>query len=1202
MSIEYKDRGALHKLTSKTKFKPQQSKKALVRWTAKTALAAETAVIFTKDLAINRFVGKETHLKFERNQQSDGTYKQSVKFVRTNRTEQPRGIFHQAFTLDRYIEGDKPFHNLHPVNFRPQESESNLVRRTAKAILTAESTLYVAKDLAVNRFVGKEEHIRFERNQQSDGTYKTKVKIVRTDRTEQPRGLIHKAFTLDRFIEGDKPSINLRPQQSQNVLIRGLAKTALTTESTLLKAKDTVTFVKNLAVNRFVGKETHIKFERKQQSDGTYKTHIKFVRREATERPSGVFHKLYALGRFVEGDKPFQKKPSVKFKPKTIKGELTYGAYLSSRFIVRNSTKLVKSTVKATLLTGETALKKASSAGTRLLIDKLRYNTEMSDSGKSVMAGVTAVQTLNRGRKYLINYRRNRALYRQKKISFKGKQQQAEASKIKYRAAKENYQLKKNEIKQQQKNPKEKFKSAKKTFKEDKAELKKKKIKYKSQKRVFKSKRKYQKQLKKSEKSLHKNIKKQRKLAKKEMKKAKPLPLAALPLVPATSAAKQLSLKYARKAIETDPNNDFAQAAKAAERAARIAGRGAVSAKKLYQKVSGNPQNRLRKEQNRLSQKNADLKKNKRKHIKKNQKTAKQKAGEKAKEAAKKLAEQAKKALGNFVRFAVRFLGILLVPIISLLLVFLIILMIFTGSAGNSSYILGTYNAEDRYISSAIEHYTKIAYDLNQNVMKCNSSDWKSALRNLGVQQSSLSTYDNNPNRWKFGRSQYLNYDVGYDFDPDMLAAFMCAYYYQKDSNGNVQNWVWNDSYKDTLKKLFNEEYEFKHYYLDYSGWKTLTNFSFYGGGGASGTYYTVKDNISRSEMTPISVPNEIWQFVNNGKLHYNYNTLEVLNANDGDKQTGYFIQDQRYYYTDSRGHYRNPFYTKINNIKWAWANGYNDNGSIHYEDRSSWYWVDTNQQIYCVVNPTDTAKWFNTTTKDKCLISFYRKNEWVDNCTLYYTVRKKCTFEQAIKNVIRSKNDNTPARLEFYNTIRQQYAGGTQTYGNHQMFNAPVLGKSLQRIINNNKIYNGFGYDMQEWNKTHCSGLTDNHKGMDILANRGENVYAMFDGKIDKVDTSKSTIHLKTTSDIKFWYCGNDTHPVEIIYCNVSANVSVGTTVRQGQIIGKINSKKRCFDNRDIHSSKNYLHITVKIDYGWGQNIEVDPRFLIYRTDSEAR
>ena len=978
------------------------------------------------------------------------------------------------------------------------------------------------------------------------------------------RGALHKLTSKTKF----------KPQQSKKALVRWTAKTALTAETAVI-------FTKDLAVNRFVGKETHIKFERKQQSDGTYKTHIKFVRREATERPSGVFHKLYALGRFVEGDKPFQKKPSVKFKPKTIKGELAYGAYLSSRFIARSSTKLAKSTVKSALLTSETALKKASSAGTRLLIDKLRYNTEMSDSGKSVLAGVTAVQTLNRGRKYLINYRRNREVYRQKKISFKGKQQQAEASKIKYRAAKENYQLKKSEIKQQQKNPKEK---------------------YKSQKRVFKSKRKYQKQLKKSEKSLHKNIKKQRKLARKEMKKSKPLPLAALPLVPATSAAKQLSLKYARKAIETDPNNDFAQAAKAAERAARIAGRGAVSAKKLYQKVSGNPQNRLRKEQNRLSQKNADLKKNKRKHIKKNQKTAKQKAGEKAKEAAKKLAEQAKKALGNFVRFAVRFLGILLVPIISLLLVFLIILMIFTGSAGNSSYILGTYNAEDRYISSAIEHYTKIAYDLNQNVMKCNSSDWKSALRNLGVQQSSLSTYDNNPNRWKFGRSQYLNYDVGYDFDPDMLAAFMCAYYYQKDSNGNVQNWVWNDSYKDTLKKLFNEEYEFKHYYLDYSGWKTLTNFSFYGGGGTSGTYYTVKDNISRSEMTPISVPNEIWQFVNNGKLHYNYNTLEVLNANDGDKQTGYFIQDQRYYYTDSRGHYRNPFYTKINNIKWAWANGYNDNGSIHYEDRSSWYWVDTNQQIYCVVNPTDTAKWLNTTTKDKCLISFYRKNEWVDNCTLYYTVRKKCTFEQAIKNVIRSKNDNTPARLEFYNTIRQQYADNAQTYGNHQMFNAPVLGKSLQRIINNNKIYNDFGYDMQEWNKTHCSGLTDNHKGMDILANRGENVYAMFDGYVSSIDTTNKSLVLKTSNKIDFWYCNNHQYHVEANYSNINATVSEGTYVKQGQIIGKVTEKKRCYNGQNISASQNYLHIGIIIEYSWAEKINVDPRFLIYRTDSEAR
>lgn len=54
----------------------------------------------------------------------------------------------------------------------------------------------------------------------------------------------------------------------------------------------------------------------------------------------------------------------------------------------------------------------------------------------------------------------------------------------------------------------------------------------------------------------------------------------------------------------------------------------------------------------------------------------------------------------------------------------------FTGTAGNSSYILGTYNAQDRYLSDSIENYTKIAYNFNQKILKC-KSDWKMDFRIL---------------------------------------------------------------------------------------------------------------------------------------------------------------------------------------------------------------------------------------------------------------------------------------------------------------------------------------------------------------------------------------------------------------------------------------------------------------------------------------
>jgi hypothetical protein len=392
-------------------------------------------------------------------------------------------------------------------------------------------------------------------------------------------------------------------------------------------------------------------------------------------------------------------------------------------------------------------------------------------------------------------------------------------------------------------------------------------------------------------------------------------------------------------------------------------------------------------------------------------------------------------------------------------------------------------------------------------------------------------------------------------------------------------------------------------------------------------------------------VPSEIRQFCKDGYLHYNYSTLEVLDANNLNKRTGYFIHDQRYIVRDLSGNAHYPFYLVqgvtnkevedkysyggsihyhtgnghvldsggcetnyfVNNIhaanftysKYVWQQ--NQGGSIVNVDRNSWYWNADKTQIFCAVTPWDTKNW-NSTLENTCLVDFYKKNYWYDDCTLYYTVKQRFSFEGAIKKVIQNKNDNTQARLDFYQALTQANEQGHQTYGNHQMMNAPTGGKSLQSLINGNKILNNYGYDMQEWNKTHCSGLTDVHKGMDILASRGDYVYAMFDGKIDDIDSSKQTIRLKTTSNMDFWYDNNSKREVEAVYSNVQATVHKGDTVSQGQVIGKVTNKKRCFDNLDIHSSRNYLHITVKIKYGSFSWSEVDPRFLIYRNDNEAK
>lgn len=1170
----------------------------------------------------------------------------------------------------------------------------------------------------------------------------------------QQRGVLHKLTNTKK----------LCPQQSKNVLIKWTTKTALAAETAVLFSKD-------VAVNRFVGKETHIKFERSQNESGKFKTHIKLVRAEAPQQlPKGVLHKLNNINRFVEGDKPLQKKPKIKYEPKSLKGEMAYGALSSSKAVVKNSAKFAK----ATALTGETVLTKAGSTGLRQIQYKLRNDSDVHDSGKAVMTGITALQTINRGRKYLINYRRSRAAYKQQKIKFEGQKQQLKVAKSKLKdIRKENrpvlrklrvkrivvfgddikrffkYHKRKSlslTVSQKAKihfhkkqilgnitQPHRTLKKAKRAYRSEYINERRKRIKrvnairrtgvkkakltpkktvqrikvtpyllrnesaakvklkntsrqlrrirkakthkaihlkkqekavkrqfafkhkdnYKrhrklstGKKLVLKSKIKYRKQLNHSEKAVYKNLKKQKRFAKKEAKQSKVLPIAALPLVPSAALAKRLTSTYARKAVYADTDNDFMQAAEKTARGASAVNRATKPVRnKLHQKHTQHKKGKLQAERNRLTSKNADLKKNKRKYTKKKQST--KKASEKAKEAAKKVAQKIKKAIGNFVKLAVRILGAVLLPILIIVFVFIIIMLMFTGISDNSSYILGTYNAQDKDISKAIECYTEIAYDFNKYVIQCGDSEhWKNGLRSMGVNTNSLSSYRNTPNHFLFGRSSRFSQTPTYDFDPDKLAAFMCAYFYEPDSDGNVKNWKWKDEYKVVLQELFDTEYSFAHYYEDYSGWKEYNQYAFYGGGGSDHSYYTVYfDGFSKDKMKIRGVPSEIRQFCKDGYLHYNYSTLEVLDANNSNKKTGYFIHDQREIVCDRSGQAHYPFYRVhgvtnkevedkysyggsihyhtgnghvldsggcetnyfVNNIhaanftysKYVWQQ--NQGGSIVNVDRNSWYWNADKTQIFCAVTPWDTKKW-NSTLENTCLVDFYKKNYWYDDCTLYYTVKQDFSFEGAIKKVIQNKNDNTQARLDFYQALTQANEQGHQTYGNHQMMNAPTGGKSLQSLINGNKILNNYGYDMQEWNKTHCSGLTDVHKGMDILASRGDYVYAMFDGKIDDIDSSKQTIRLKTTSNMDFWYDNNSKREVEAVYSNVQATVHKGDTVSQGQVIGKVTNKKRCFDNLDIHSSRNYLHITVKIKYGSFSWSEVDPRFLIYRNDNEAK
>jgi|GEM_PF-250320 len=1000
---------------------------------------------------------------------------------------------------------------------------------------------------------------------------------------------------------------------SKNILIKAVTKSVLITETTALITKDAIT-------NRFSGKEFHIHFERSQHKSGKFKTDVKIVRANAPlYKQKGIFHKLADSGRFFEGDVPFRKR-QIKYSPKSKFGKVAYSATKPLISTSKFTIKAAKKVVKATALTTESAVITSSSFALNKLRQRLSYSSDTLDGGKAVLSSITAVRNLNNARKYIIRYKAGRKEYSQLKQSFK-------AQKFKVKKAKQSFKLEKQSYKSFKQGQKKRLKTISKVYKstnKSKARFKAIKKVYKPQKkgklqklnqkqRIQKNIRLKKLQRKKNlslEKKIYKNQEKFKKLLKKQKKKAKVVPIAALPLVPVAAGTKQLTASMRQKLLMSDPNNDALQAVDKSVAVVKKTVKTAKSAKrKLQNKTEPARKSKLHKQANRLQQKKQNSPKKKKYKKKKPKQTFKQKAQEAAKKAAKKTV----KIAADFTKFAFKMFGILLLPILAIIFILSVLMLMFTGTAGNSSYILGTYNAQDRYLSDSIENYTKIAYDFNQKILKC-KSDWKNGLSDFGVDTSS---YKTTPKHFYFGKSTEFSQSTSYDFDPDLLAAFMCAYTYNFTGDGeeeSVPNWEWNNDYTEVLEKLFKTEYTFKHKYEDVSKWKQLDKYTFYGGGGPNSSYWTVySEDFTRSQMKIRNVPSEIEQFCKDGYLHYDYNSLEVLDANDGNKKTGYYIQDQRYIIKDSSGNTNNPFYAVTTANTYVWEHGTNKDGSKKYEKRSEWYWTDNKQQIYCVVNPSDTAKW-NSNLKDICLISFYKKNYWYEDCSLYYTVQKNCTFDQACRKLLAEKEKDSAdkdkykdARLSFYSVLSEpQNKKGTKTYGNHQMFNAPVGGKSLEKL--SGKIYNGYGYDIQTWNSEHCS-LTDCHKGVDFEAKKGAKVYAMCDGYVNWINEGENSLSIKTSNNVEFWYDDKDkNYPVEVIYVNIKTTLKQGDSVKQGQVIGEVTDYKHCWENwSNQKASKNYLHITVKIGYppesgrktNWK---DVDPRYLIYRHENEGK
>lgn len=953
----------------------------------------------------------------------------------------------------------------------------------------------------------------------------------------------------------------------------------------LLALETTALFAKDLITNHFVGKETHIRFERKKSSSGKFHTTVKLVRADKpVYREPGLLHRARDFRRRFEGVPSLSvEKKLNNIQPKTVKGKVILSA---SKFTVRTAKKPLKLAGKA-LLTTETAAYTASSAALHKLTNNARAEFNQADTGKVVLSAATAVRTFSRARKAIVRKRLRKA-------SQKIKKQTYTAEKAKTIKKKADYTKKKQQFKAEKKKSKAKIKTIKqkKNFNVNRVA-------------VLKGKTAFEKEKLKLEKKKYKNQKGFKKHARKQKHLDMAVPLS---LTATAFLGSQMIGKFSQSVISADPDNDFVKAIDKSARAVNSTGRQVSNvSKRVRHKNADKRQSKLNKKHNKLQDKSCKLKKNKKKKVKRKQKAAKTR---------KKVTKAVSTALIKFGKFALQLTLAILSPVILILMLFALGMMLFGGGSSNSTYILGTYNCRDYDIACAVEHYTSLANNMNNNIIKAQSSSkWKTGLRGLGVSQATIDSYEDTPDQFVFGQSDAFPSVPVYDFEADKLIAFMCAYTYPftddnagngSTDNGDIVPWTYNSSEHDSvINELFELEYEFKHRYINTSHWVNLPSFESSGYIYADSTGITTASNGVKYGFITFSdrVPTALKNFAVENTVYFELQYGEVINRNRSFGKTGYYMQNLNYEYPAPNGSVLKSFYSIFHDPNTG-ENFFGYMGPNNVPQRKTQLYIGDYKFDYAVA-PRDTKIWTgDQTTGNKQLVRYYRAEEYIKECKLYTTVRRKRTFDQAIEYMLRHKGGDSrniiSSRIQFYNTLMAvDKAPDKRTYGNHMMFLSPLT-TDFAQLQSQGKVYNSHGYDVQGWAMKHC-GINGIHNGIDFAAASGSEVKAIISGKIESIDTSKHLLVLQSTSNLDYWY-EDKSHATKVYYENINPSVSVGDEVKAGDKIGVVDSFKHCFDNQDNTSaSKNYLHVGVEIQYDWWVWETVDPQFLFYRSDADT-
>ena len=972
-----------------------------------------------------------------------------------------------------------------------------------------------------------------------------------------------------------------------------LAETDHRTESkpvySRFKMKKQIKFARDdSALKQYGWRDTQFQFRltRTKLSDGKYHRVVTLERgKRRYHNRNGLLHSIYYERGRIVGDKPSITKSLQSWKPVSKRGKLVKGAAVTTNYLIHESSKgiidVALSSETAAMETGKYAVKTAAEQ------IKQKYRSSASDDMHKGTLFV-AKSALDAGRGVYQHFRM-RSQYKGEIEQYKLRKQERKELREKYTALKADRKADKQELFRTKKQYKQEKGQERRQAKADGRKYTPTQNEIAFQKKYQDQKQKYRytkgmTQVKKKEL----RIKTQQKRTQNRIRRlSAPNPLV---LQPIAYYGKQMRASAWQKAVSEDETNDFMQVVSFGKEHV---------VDKVIQKNT--PYHRLKKQEirrDRLFDKNAkkqaklQLKENK---LQNSRTAARSKSKQKfKKQKGKTIAQRAKdflkKPLGTDKHLkCLAGVSIATLGVGSFVGLLFIVQSTFSSLFSGSGYVMGTFPSQDYYLTQAEEYYTKLAWDLNEQILRIDADHWKDALKELGVDTSGMK---DKPDEFIWGNSSAFSYDPAYDFDSYKLWSFLCAYYYAYDEEKqDIKYWEYSSNTETLLTEIFNDEYEFVYWYDNQSRWEELSHYNYWGGGKADlgGTYYRA-DKIAyiynsqpyKYRFKPLAITSELAKYEDsNGYLCITDN-YRVLDPNNEYKETGFYIMDHRYFSGEKR-----PFYYVDNDT----GGYYFLHGGTRY-NRSFWGWDDTD--AWFLVSPTDTHIW-NSDLNDVCLYGYYEKYYWKTECRLYYNVKQKKTFDEVIEEKLKSFDDGNE-RLQYYHLLVGD--DSKNLFGNHQIFRDMFgsEGNSIQNKISAGDLKNSYGWDMRGWNSSHCS-LDALHEGIDIACSANTILYAPMDCVVKSYDADKHVIVLKQDK-VHFWYDGDgngkdrDTE-ITIGNADLTSGVEVGDTLTIKQKFASSSSRQYCDDKENLIGD--YVHIKVKIDtdgIGWDY---IDPLLVFF-------